>query len=50
MQKSGILIVALACLFLGGCSAAIYSTSDLKNLSAGETKTQIMDLFSCGHG
>ena len=45
MQKPSTLIVALVCLFLGGCAVALFSPSDLKDISAGETKAKILDSF-----
>jgi len=50
MKKTSTLIASLACLFLVGCAAALFSASDLKNISAGETKTKISNFFesSCG--
>jgi hypothetical protein len=50
MQKHSMLIVAIVCLYLGGCAAARFSTSDLKDISAGETKAKMLDKFDCGHG
>jgi hypothetical protein len=50
MQKHSTLIVAIVCLFLGGCAVAIFSPSDLKDISAGETKAKMLDKFDCGHG